>query len=330
MGLLNNNIRESYGTSRLVGATLLNNYNLYAQIHSNRLPGGSRNIFASEAGISAKSSKPAGARHPVAWQMPQKSGGLASHNSTNITFTETANAVRGMPATGSTTITFTSTATGGLIVSAIGSSSITFSSTATLASVAVISGSGSITISGSALLGAQAGLTASTSITLTGTATSYAIGYLSGLSTSETEFSAAALADAVWNALTADYQLSGSFGEAMAAAGSAGDPWTTNLPGTYVAGQAGYIVGNQVLTEDDLTKIADIILRRATSNVEASSNGDTLSVRSLYGMIAQGTHNTSIAGTTLTITKSDDSTALGTRTITTDASAEPITGLDTD
>lgn len=330
MGLLNNNCRDSYGVARFVGATLLNNQNLYSQTHSNRLPGGSRNIFASQAGISSKSSKPAGSRHPVAWQMPQKSGGLASHNSTSITFTETANAVRGMPATGSTTITFTSNATGGLIVSGIGSASITFSSTATLASVAVISGSGSITISGSALLGAQAGLTGSTTISLTGTATSYAIGYLSGLSTSETEFSAAALADAVWNALTADYQLSGSFGEAMAAAGSAGDPWTTNLPGTYVAGQAGYIVGNQVLTEDDLTKIADIILRRATSNVEASSNGDTLSVRSLYGMIAQGTHNTSIAGTTLTITKSDDSTALGTRTITTDASAEPITGLDTD
>lgn len=295
--------------------------------------GSVQNWFVGEASVSGQTEKdsfPSGYNPPGSYILAPKSGGISSRYEGKITFSSTANLVGGRPGQGSSTITFSTTGTGGLIVSGVGSASITFSSTATLASVAVISGSGSITISGSALLGAQAGLTASTSITLTGTATSYAIGYLSGLSTSETEFSAAALADAVWNALTADYQLSGSFGEAMAAAGSAGDPWTTNLPGTYVAGQAGYIVGNQVLTEDDLTKIADIILRRATSNVEASSNGDTLSVRSLYGMIAQGTHNTSIAGTTLTITKSDDSTALGTRTITTDASAEPITGLDTD
>jgi len=295
--------------------------------------GSVQNWFVGEASVSGQTEKdsfPSGYNPPYSYILAPEAGGISSRYNGNVAFSSTANLVGGRPGQGTSTITFSSNATGGLIVSGVGSASITFSSTATLASVAVISGSGSITISGSALLGAQAGLTASTSITLTGTATSYAIGYLSGLSTSETEFSAAALADAVWNALTADYQLSGSFGEAMAAAGSAGDPWTTNLPGTYVAGQAGYIVGNQVLTEDDLTKIADIILRRATSNVEASSNGDTLSVRSLYGMIAQGTHNTSIAGTTLTITKSDDSTALGTRTITTDASAEPITGLDTD
>ncbi len=52
------------------------------------------------------------------------------------------------------------------------------------------------------------------------------------------------LAAAVWNALTADFNASGTMGEAMAAAGSAGDPWITNLPGGYGAGSAGYILGN--------------------------------------------------------------------------------------
>ena len=85
-----------------------------------------------------------------------------------------------------------------------------------------------------------------------------------------------------------------------------------------------------VLTDSDLNKIADTTLKRATSNIEASSDGDALSLRSLYGMIAQGVHKTSIAANTLTVTQSDDSTTLGTRTITTDANAEPITGLDTD
>lgn len=247
MGLLNNNCRDSFGVARFFGATLFNNVSLSTETHTNRLPGGSRNIFASQAGISGKSSKPAGSRHPVAWQMPQKAGGLASHNATSITFSQTGNAVRGLPATGSTSITFTSTATGGLIVSAIGSATITFSTTAVLNSVASASGSATITFSGSALLGAQAGLSGSSTITFSGTAESYAIGYMSGLSTSETEFSAAALADAVWNALLTDYDLAGSFGEAMAAAGSAGDPWITPLPGAYADGTAGKIVGEKLL-----------------------------------------------------------------------------------
>lgn len=330
MALLNNNFRDSFGSFKFFGATLSNGSSPYIETPGSKLPGMRRNIFATDAGYDPLSSIPTGNRHPIAWQMPQKPGGLSSRNNTTITFSDTANAVRGLPASGSTDITFTIDGTGGLIVSGSGSAAITFSSTATILSIASGSGSATITFTPTAQIGAEAGLTGTTTITLTGTCTSYAIGYMSGLSTSETEFSAAALASAVWDALTADYQISGSFGEAMAAAGSAGDPWSTTLPGTYIAGQAGYIMGNQVLTEDDLTKIADIILRRATSNIEVSSNGDALSLRSLYGMIAQGVHKTSIAGSTLTITKSDDSTALGTRTITTDASAEPITGLDTD
>lgn len=329
MGLLNNNYRDSFGSMRFYGATLSNGASPYVERYSNRLPGMSRNIFASDAGVSSLSSKPAGSRHPVAWQMPQKPGGLASHNNTKITFDDTALAVLGLPGSGSSTITFTVDGTGGLVVSGSGSASITFSATGTILSIASGSGSATITFSQTGNIGAEAGISGVASIAFTGTCTSYAVGYMSGLSTSENEFSATALAQAVWDALTADYNTAGTMGAALAAAGGAGDPWITNLPGSYVAGQAGYIVGNQVLTEDDLTKIADIILRRATSNIEASSDGDALSVRSLYGMIAQGVHKTSISGTTLTITKSDEVTTLGTRAITTDATAEPIVSLDT-
>lgn len=38
----------------------------------------------------------------------------------------------------------------------------------------------------------------------------------------------------------------GSVGEAIGAAGSAGDPWTTALPGSYSSGQAGFIVGTNI------------------------------------------------------------------------------------
>jgi hypothetical protein len=77
-------------------------------------------------------------------------------------------------------------------------------------------------------------------------------------------------------------------------------------------------------------EIADTVLRRSTSNIETSSTGDTLSLRSLYGLVAQGVHNTQVSGSTLTVTKSNDITVLGTRTITTDSEAQPIVGLNSD
>lgn len=58
---------------------------------------------------------------------------------------------------------------------------------------------------------------------------------------------AASIADAVWEEAIADHSgTAGSTAEALAAAGSAGDPWTTALPGAYGAGTAGKIVGDNL------------------------------------------------------------------------------------
>lgn len=57
----------------------------------------------------------------------------------------------------------------------------------------------------------------------------------------------ATIADAVWEEAIADHSgTAGSTAEALGAAGSAGDPWTTALPGAYSSGQAGYIVGTNL------------------------------------------------------------------------------------
>lgn len=74
-------------------------------------------------------------------------------------------------------------------------------------------------------------------------------------------------------------------------------------------------------------KIADITMRRTTANVEASSDGDTLSRKSLYGAVANQTHRIVNSGTSLTIYKADGSTTLSTRTTTTSGAADPITGI---
>jgi len=53
-------------------------------------------------------------------------------------------------------------------------------------------------------------------------------------------------ADAVWDEALAGHAVVGSAGAALAAAGGAGDPWATPLPGAYVAGTAGYIMGTNL------------------------------------------------------------------------------------
>lgn len=57
--------------------------------------------------------------------------------------------------------------------------------------------------------------------------------------------SAADIADAVWTEAIADHSgVSGSTAEALAAAGGAGDPWITSLPGSYTGTQAGKILAD--------------------------------------------------------------------------------------
>ena len=50
------------------------------------------------------------------------------------------------------------------------------------------------------------------------------------------------IVDGVWNALAADYNVSGTMGQKLNGAGSAGDPWTTDLSGYNTANTAGKIL----------------------------------------------------------------------------------------
>jgi hypothetical protein len=55
---------------------------------------------------------------------------------------------------------------------------------------------------------------------------------------------AAAIADAVWDEVISGHLTSGSTGAALNAAGGSGDPWSSSLPGAYVAGQAGKMLAD--------------------------------------------------------------------------------------
>lgn len=52
------------------------------------------------------------------------------------------------------------------------------------------------------------------------------------------------IVDGVWDEALVDHLDAGSTGEALNAAGAAGDPWTTTLPGAYTGSQAGKILAD--------------------------------------------------------------------------------------
>jgi len=226
---------------------------------------------------------------------------------------------------------------------------------------------------------------------VTGSVGSVATGGITAASFAADSITAAALATdavneiagAVWDVTLSGHLTAGSTGFALNAAGSAGDPWSTALPGAYAAGTAGYIVGTTLdalvssrlsptvagrtldvsaggeagvdwanvgsptssvnlsgttvgtvtalaagaiaaasFASAALDAIANIVLGYNMSSVTGAAS------RSLLNAIRFLRNKWSISGTTLTVTQEDDTTAAWTATLTTNASAEPITSSD--
>lgn len=134
------------------------------------------------------------------------------------------------------------------------------------------------------------------------------------------------IADAVWDETISGHLAGGTTGAALNAAGSAGDPWSTPLPGAYSSGTAGFIIGTNI-------DLALSSVPTATENADALLNRDMSAVsdtnaRSPLNALRHIRNKWSLSGTTLTVTKEDDSTTAWTATMTTNASADPITGSD--
>lgn len=85
-----------------------------------------------------------------------------------------------------------------------------------------------------------------------------------------------AVADSVWDEPLAGHATSGSTGAALSAAGSAGDPWSTALPGAYGAGTAGNIIGNNL----------DAAVSSRLSSASYTAPLDAAATRSAVGLAA--------------------------------------------
>lgn len=161
----------------------------------------------------------------------------------------------------------------------------------------------------------------------------------------------AEIADAVWDEATSGHAISGSTGEALSAAGSAGDPWTTSLPGSYSSGQAGYIIGTYINASVSSRSTLDAAGIRtavglASANLDtqldtlptAAENADALLGRNVSGgsstgrLVKEALHflrnKWTVSGGTLTVYDTDDSTSSWTSTVTGTAGADPVTGSD--
>ena len=131
-----------------------------------------------------------------------------------------------------------------LVASLSGSGTITAAALVGIVSLgASLSGTGSLTAGLNVIAYMSSVLAGTSSVTaaLRGTLSMEADIYVN-----QSQETVNQIVDGVWNALTADYNASGTMGEAMGNAGAGGDPWSTLLPGAYAAGTAGYIIGNNV------------------------------------------------------------------------------------
>lgn len=82
----------------------------------------------------------------------------------------------------------------------------------------------------------------------------------------------AEIADAVWDEAIAGHLTAGSTGAALNGAGSAGDPWTTPLPGAYGSGTAGYIIGTY-LTGDVILAVNSLLETQVPGTFDIGSVG---------------------------------------------------------
>jgi hypothetical protein len=211
---------------------------------------------AVEAQVS-RDSFPTGTNPPYSYVLGDK-GALIS-STTQISGTGSLTSSVAMGRSVSATINGTGSLTAGVslivqVAAALtGTGALTASMTGVVSLACTLAGSGNLTASLGLLANVVANLTGSGSLSadVRGKASVSATIYVNaGTATTEE------LAAAVWNALAASFNTAGTMGNKMNAAGSAGDPWSTILPGSYTGSQAGAIVAqiDDILSDLDEVK----------------------------------------------------------------------------
>jgi hypothetical protein len=170
---------------------------------------------------------PVGYLHPASWSMPIKPGRISSRNEANIIFTgEDSLAAQGINISSSgTAITFATSGTAAAVAAAVGSATITFTTAGTAAAPLNAIGTATITFTAAASAGAEAAVSGTTTIEFDTVATLTAIGHMVAVPI-DTSLTPDSIASAVWAAIAASNNTTGTMGEKLNDAGSASNPWT--------------------------------------------------------------------------------------------------------
>jgi len=98
------------------------------------------------------------------------------------------------------------------------------------------------------------------------------------------------LAAAVWNSIAASFNTAGTMGNKMNSAASAGDPWSTPLPGSYLSTEAGGILSQIQTLVDELHRLQGLDAAnpvtitptsRTTTGIDIAIGGDGETISTL-------------------------------------------------
>ena len=212
-----------------------------------RTPGVSRNRFYGENWVQGTADRyglPGGYSAPYSWLLPPHSGGMGCNVgiSSSATFTSSLAAGKNLEAAIACSGDINS-ASLALVVSMIA----TISTSGTITNAALVSYlnmSANLAASGNLVgsLTALGNMIATMNATASMSPTMNATANMEADITPFTELSPESLAAAVWNAAAASFNASGTMGQKLNGAGSAGDPWTTDLTSYTTAGTAGALM----------------------------------------------------------------------------------------
>ena len=208
-------------------------------------PSACRGLYTSEAdgGRLEHACVPTGAEPPYVIMFAPKGGELSATTYVRGEGSITSSLILGKLMTaslsGSGDVTSSMSLITSLLADLSGSGTLSGSLSTTLSLAANLVGSGDLAGSLKLLIPLAANLTGTGAITsdLKGNLDMEAIIYVN-----QSEATVTQIVDAVWNAVAADYNTSGTMGQKLNGAGSAGDPWTTDLSAYNTADTAGLIL----------------------------------------------------------------------------------------
>lgn len=260
MGLIGNRNVVFRVPVRNIGGTIANTPGAWDRVSK-------RGRSMSEAFADQRIAYPVGYLHPYAFDLPIKPGGISTFNQMTGAGELAASGVGGKNAEAALSGVGSVSAAGKLVVAAIaaltGTGALSGSANATLAAAAALSGSGTLTASIGALGGVSANLAGAGTCALA----AYATGTLAGNLTNEAAgLSVSQIVEGVWSALAASYNDTGSMGEKLNGAGSAGNPWTEVIETGLTAAQAMRLITAALAGELSGADTGTVTIRNAVAD----------------------------------------------------------------